>query len=108
MILYLSTNHELFTIALKCESPFDKLVVGGSNGVQDGPNDMEVLTNICGKSKEHGAPMNVFCEYTTIRLVSSGKYQNDALLTIGLPSFDDEFPLTLFCQTPGEGLTDKK
>lgn len=51
--------------------------------------------------------MNIFCEYTTIRLVSSGKYQNDALVTIGLPSFDDEYPLTLFCQTTEE-LKDKK
>lgn len=89
---------------MKCEPSFDKLVVGGSNGVQELG---EVLTNICGKSKEHNSPMNVFCEYTTIRLVSSGKYQNGALVTIGLPSFDDEYPFTLFCQTP-DGLTDKK
>lgn len=63
---------------------------------------MEVLTTVCGKSKEIGPAMNVLCEYTAIKLQSSGKYQNEVAIVLGLPDLSVDNPLTLFCGAKNE------
>lgn len=43
--------------------------------------------------------MNVFCEYTMVKLESSGKYHNEVAVALGLPNLQDDNPFTLLCMS---------
>lgn len=43
---------------------------------------MDISTTICGHSEVTGPDQAIFCDLTTIRLVSHGTYNNQIVLTI--------------------------
>ncbi|CRK90512.1 CLUMA_CG004141, isoform A [Clunio marinus] len=65
-----------------CDQPnaFDKVIVGGSSGLDS--HHLTKATTICGKSQIKGPEQAIFCGVTSIRLDSSGKYNNKVIVAL--------------------------
>jgi hypothetical protein len=82
---------------LQCDTPdaHDKLTVGGSSGLNS--YAMDKSTVICGTSQKPGPEQAIFCGTTTIRLESSGRTNNEALIRLRTADENDLDIATLVC-----------
>ncbi|XP_017020996.1 corticotropin-releasing factor-binding protein [Drosophila kikkawai] len=78
-----------------CQMPSDRLEIGGSAGLD--ALGMEQASAVCGASSEPGPEQAIFCGVTTVRLVSSGRYQNQAALVLRKADVQDLDIATLMC-----------
>ncbi|KAH8280868.1 hypothetical protein KR054_002634, partial [Drosophila jambulina] len=78
-----------------CQMPSDRLEIGGSAGLDS--LGMEQASAVCGASSEPGPEQAIFCGVTTVRLVSSGRYQNQAALVLRKADVQDLDMATLMC-----------
>ncbi|KAH8232420.1 hypothetical protein KR032_006134, partial [Drosophila birchii] len=78
-----------------CQLPSDRLEIGGSAGLD--ALGMEQASAVCGASSEPGPEQAIFCGVTTVRLVSSGRYQNQAALVLRKADVQDLDIATLMC-----------
>lgn len=82
---------------LKCESSANKLIVGGSGGLDS--FHMEPSSQVCGNSEEVGPKQAIFCGVTTVKLVSTGRGgDNSALVVLRKADEEDIGEATLICQ----------
>ncbi|XP_061394314.1 corticotropin-releasing factor-binding protein [Musca vetustissima] len=73
----------------------DRLEVGGSSGLDS--TGMEKSSEICGLATEPGPEQAIFCGVTTLRLVSTGRFQNQAAVMIRKADEHDLDKATLIC-----------
>ncbi|XP_017101199.2 corticotropin-releasing factor-binding protein isoform X1 [Drosophila bipectinata] len=78
-----------------CQVPSDRLEIGGSAGLDS--IAMEMASSVCGASSEPGPEQAIFCGVSTVRLVSSGRYQNQAALVLRKAEDQDLDIATLIC-----------
>ncbi|KAH8382964.1 hypothetical protein KR009_006006, partial [Drosophila setifemur] len=78
-----------------CQLPSDRLEIGGSAGLDS--LAMELASSVCGSSNEPGPEQALFCGVTTVRLVSSGRYQNQAAIILRKAEEQDVEIATLIC-----------
>lgn len=62
---------------------------------------MEISTTVCGHTEKIGPEQAIFCPMTTIRLVSNGKHNNQAVLTVRKATENDIGIATLVCPLEG-------
>ncbi|XP_020811227.1 corticotropin-releasing factor-binding protein isoform X2 [Drosophila serrata] len=79
----------------KCQIPSDRLEIGGSAGLDS--LGMDQASAVCGASSEPGPEQAIFCGVSTVRLVSSGRYQNQAALVLRKADVQDLDIATLMC-----------
>jgi hypothetical protein len=67
---------------VKCDLPNnqDKVTVGGTNGLDS--HHLTKASAVCGKSELKGPEQAIFCGVTSIRLESSGKYNNKVVVAL--------------------------
>ncbi|XP_030556424.1 corticotropin-releasing factor-binding protein isoform X1 [Drosophila novamexicana] len=73
----------------------DRLEIGGSAGLDT--TGMELASDVCGATNELGPEQAVFCGVTSVRLVSTGRYQNQAAVIIRKADEHDLDIATLLC-----------
>ncbi|KAL5285330.1 CRHBP family protein [Megaselia abdita] len=73
----------------------DRLDIGGSGGLEN--SNMDKSSSVCGYSDAPGPQQALFCGTTSVRLVSSGKYSNQATVEIRKASVEDYDLATLIC-----------
>lgn len=73
----------------------DRLQIGGTSGLDS--NGLELSSEVCGYSEERGPEQAIFCGITTVRLLSTGKYQNVALIALRKADENDLEIATLVC-----------
>ncbi|XP_058443152.1 corticotropin-releasing factor-binding protein [Malaya genurostris] len=80
-----------------CDRPgiSDKLDIGGSTGLDS--STMDLSSSVCGKSAELGPEQAIFCGTTTARLISSGRYTNQAMIAVRLADENDISLATVLC-----------
>ncbi|XP_016951490.1 corticotropin-releasing factor-binding protein [Drosophila biarmipes] len=78
-----------------CQLPSDRLEIGGSSGLD--PIGMEQASAVCGASSELGPEQALFCGVSTVRLVSSGRFQNQAAIVLRKADVQDMDIATLIC-----------
>ncbi|KAH8384196.1 hypothetical protein KR200_002285, partial [Drosophila serrata] len=78
-----------------CQIPSDRLEIGGSAGLDS--LGMDQASAVCGASSEPGPEQAIFCGVSTVRLVSSGRYQNQAALVLRKADVQDLDIATLMC-----------
>lgn len=69
--------------------------IGGSAGLDT--TAMELASDVCGATNELGPEQAVFCGVTSVRLVSTGRYQNQAAVIIRKADEHDLDIATLLC-----------
>ncbi|XP_017058714.1 corticotropin-releasing factor-binding protein isoform X2 [Drosophila ficusphila] len=78
-----------------CQMPSDRLEIGGSSGLDS--IGMEHASAVCGSSSELGPEQAIFCGVSTVRLVSSGRFQNQAAIVLRKAEDQDLDIATLIC-----------
>ncbi|XP_055636530.1 corticotropin-releasing factor-binding protein [Toxorhynchites rutilus septentrionalis] len=80
-----------------CDRPdvVDRLDIGGSSGLDSA--DMDKSSSVCGKSLELGPEQTIMCGTTTARLISSGRYVNQAMITVRVADENDIPMATVLC-----------
>ncbi|XP_054725489.1 corticotropin-releasing factor-binding protein isoform X1 [Anastrepha obliqua] len=78
-----------------CGMHEDRLEVGGSSGLDSFA--MEKASDVCGYADQQGPEQAIFCEVTTVRLISTGRYQNYAAVMIRKADENDLDIATLVC-----------
>ncbi|XP_016988280.2 corticotropin-releasing factor-binding protein [Drosophila rhopaloa] len=78
-----------------CQLPSDRLEIGGSAGLDS--IGMEQASAVCGASSEPGPEQAMFCGVSTVRLVSSGRFQNQAAIILRKAEEQDIDIATLIC-----------
>ncbi|XP_017000594.2 corticotropin-releasing factor-binding protein [Drosophila takahashii] len=78
-----------------CQMPSDRLEIGGSSGLD--PIGMEQASAVCGASSDLGPEQAIFCGVSTVRLVSSGRFQNQAAIVLRKADVQDMEIATLIC-----------
>ncbi|XP_053699318.1 corticotropin-releasing factor-binding protein [Sabethes cyaneus] len=80
-----------------CDRPgsADKLDIGGSTGLDS--TSMDLSSSVCGKSGELGPEQAIFCGTSTARLISSGRYANQAMIAVRLADESDIPLATVLC-----------
>ncbi|EDW99102.1 corticotropin-releasing factor-binding protein [Drosophila yakuba] len=78
-----------------CQLPSDRLEIGGSAGLD--AIGMELASAVCGASSDLGPEQAIFCGVSTVRLVSSGRYQNQAAIVLRKADVPDMEIATLIC-----------
>ncbi|XP_017076413.1 corticotropin-releasing factor-binding protein [Drosophila eugracilis] len=78
-----------------CQLPSDRLEIGGSSGLD--PIGMEQASAVCGASSDLGPEQAMFCGVSTVRLVSSGRFQNQAAIVLRKAEEQDLDIATLIC-----------
>ncbi|KAH8362833.1 hypothetical protein KR084_001557 [Drosophila pseudotakahashii] len=78
-----------------CQLPSDRLEIGGSSGLD--PIGMEQASAVCGASSDLGPEQAIFCGVSTVRLVSSGRFQNQAAIVLRKADVQDMEIATLIC-----------
>ncbi|EDV91426.1 corticotropin-releasing factor-binding protein [Drosophila grimshawi] len=73
----------------------DRLEIGGSAGLDT--TGMEMASAVCGATNELGPEQAVFCGVTSVRLLSTGRYQNQATVIIRKADEHDFDIATLMC-----------
>ncbi|KAM7361950.1 corticotropin-releasing factor-binding protein isoform 2-T2 [Cochliomyia hominivorax] len=73
----------------------DRLEIGGSSGLDS--TALEKSSDVCGFSNEPGPEQAIFCGVTTIRLISTGRFQNQASIMIRKAEEHDLDIATLIC-----------
>ncbi|XP_017480066.1 PREDICTED: corticotropin-releasing factor-binding protein-like, partial [Rhagoletis zephyria] len=73
----------------------DRLEIGGSSGLD--AIAMEKAADVCGYSDQQGPEQAIFCGVTTVRLISTGRYQNHATVIIRKADENDLDIATLVC-----------
>ncbi|XP_075148868.1 corticotropin-releasing factor-binding protein [Haematobia irritans] len=73
----------------------DRLEIGGSSGLDS--TGMEKSSEICGFATESGPEQAIFCGVTTLRLISTGRFQNQASVMIRKADEHDLDIATLIC-----------
>lgn len=58
---------------------------------------MELSTTVCGNSEDIGPEQAIFCDLTTIRLISHGSHNNQIVLTIRNAHENDINIASLIC-----------
>ncbi|XP_063705987.1 corticotropin-releasing factor-binding protein [Culicoides brevitarsis] len=80
-----------------CDTKADRLAIEGV--MEANADSPKTLANICGKSNQM-LTYSMLCDFSTLRLISSGLYQNRVLLSFDFNSFDEELVHdTLYCET---------
>lgn len=76
------------------------MAIGGSKNFNT--VNMQVANRVCGHSEEIGPELPVFCEMTTVRLVSHGHHNNQLILTVRNAEANDITSEALICpsETP--------
>lgn len=69
--------------------------IGGSAGLDT--NHMELASAVCGASTELGPEQAIYCGVTSVRLVSTGRYQNQAAVILRKADERDLDIATLMC-----------
>lgn len=82
---------------LQCDQPdaSDRVTVGGSAGLDS--HLITKATTICGKSDLKGPEQAVFCGVTSVRLESSGKYNNKVVVSLRPADEEDISLATAVC-----------
>lgn len=67
---------------LKCDQPesSDKVTIGGSSGLDS--HHLTKAVSVCGKTELKGPEQAIFCGVTSIRLDSSGNYNNRVVVSL--------------------------
>lgn len=78
----------------------DYVQIGGSFGLDN--SDLFVVESICGINSKPGPEQILFCETTTVRLVSSGAYDNSVTMSLRKAVEDDISPAATLCPFPDE------
>ncbi|XP_026839931.1 corticotropin-releasing factor-binding protein [Drosophila persimilis] len=78
-----------------CQTFGDRLEIGGSSGLD--ANGLELASAVCGAGNEPGPEQAIFCGVSTVRLVSTGRYQNQAALILRKADEQDLDIATLMC-----------
>lgn len=81
-------------VSYDCDKP-DRLEIGGSAGLDS--SEMDTSSTICGKSIEPGPEQAIFCGTSTARLISSGRYSNQALVSVRVADENDIPLATVLC-----------
>lgn len=68
----------------------DKVTVGGSSGLDS--HHLTKATTICGKSELKGPEQAIFCGVTSVRLDSSGNYNNKVIVSLR-PAVENDISL---------------
>jgi len=71
------------------------LEIGGSAGLDI--TSMEQASAVCGATAELGPEQAIFCGVTSVRLVSTGRYQNQAAVIVRKADEHDLDIATLMC-----------
>ncbi|XP_058064038.1 corticotropin-releasing factor-binding protein [Anopheles bellator] len=80
-----------------CSLPTDKLEIGGSAGLD--PHNMLKATTLCGHSGGRmDLEQSILCGTTSVRLISSGHYNNQAMVTMRLAEDADLRLTTIMCE----------
>lgn len=81
----------------KCDQPnsIDKVTVGGSSGLDS--HHLTKATTICGKSELKGPEQAIFCGVTSVRLDSSGNYNNKVIVSLRPAAENDISLATAVC-----------
>lgn len=69
--------------------------IGGSGGLDN--THMEMASAVCGASTEVGPEQAIYCGVTNVRLVSTGRYQNQAAVILRKADERDLDIATLMC-----------
>lgn len=82
---------------LKCDQQdaLDRVTVGGSSGLDS--HHITKATTICGKTDLNGPEQAVFCGVTSVRLESSGKYNNKVVVSLRPADEEDISLATAVC-----------
>ncbi|XP_055585578.1 corticotropin-releasing factor-binding protein [Uranotaenia lowii] len=80
-----------------CDRPdsYDRLDIGGSAGLDT--SDMDRSSSVCGKSLELGPEQAIFCGTTSARLISSGRFANQAMISVRVADENDIPLATVLC-----------
>lgn len=78
-----------------CHLLEDRLEIGGSAGLDT--TNMEQASAVCGATAELGPEQAIFCGVTSVRLVSTGRYQNQAAVIVRKADEHDLDIATLMC-----------
>ncbi|XP_030370918.1 corticotropin-releasing factor-binding protein [Scaptodrosophila lebanonensis] len=78
-----------------CNMFTDRLEIGGSAGLDAGA--MELASAVCGASNEPGPEQAIFCGVTNVRLLSTGRYQNQVAVVVRKADEQDLDIATLMC-----------
>ncbi|XP_038122572.1 corticotropin-releasing factor-binding protein [Culex quinquefasciatus] len=80
-----------------CDRPdsTDRLDIGGSPGLDS--SDMDKSAAVCGKSLDAGPEQAIFCEASSVRLVSSGRHANQAMVSVRMADENDIPLATVLC-----------
>lgn len=73
----------------------DKVTVGGSAGLDS--HHLTKATTICGKTELKGPEQAVFCGVTSVRLESSGKFNNKVIVSLRPADENDISLATAVC-----------
>ncbi|XP_033216866.1 corticotropin-releasing factor-binding protein [Belonocnema kinseyi] len=87
----------LFTeagILRKCDG-IDQVQIGGSVGLET--KNLEVLDTVCGTNLKPGGERVVGCDVTSVRLISSGRYDNFVKVMIRKAEENDILDVNLLC-----------
>jgi Corticotropin-releasing factor binding protein (CRF-BP) len=86
-----------FRSSLKCDqhAVLDKVTIGGSNGLDS--HHLTKATAVCGKSELKGPEQAIFCGVTSVRLASSGKYNNKVVVAVRPADENDISLATAVC-----------
>lgn len=88
-------THSFFFLRLQCDISKDHVVVGGSKNFNTA--NMHISSRVCGHSEQIGPEQAIFCEVTTVRLVSHGNHHNQVILTVRNSDENDINIATLIC-----------
>lgn len=80
---------------MQCHQLEDRLEIGGSAGLDN--THMEMASAVCGASTEVGPEQAIYCGVTNVRLVSTGRYQNQAAVILRKADERDLDIATLMC-----------
>lgn len=82
---------------LKCDQTDsqDKVTVGGSNGLDS--HHFTKATAICGKTELNGPEQAILCGVTSVRLESSGKFNNKVVVALRQADENDASLVTAIC-----------
>lgn len=77
------------------QDSLDKVTVGGSSGLDS--HHLTKATSICGKAELKGPEQAIFCGVTSVRLDSSGKYNNKVVVSLRPADENDISLATAVC-----------
>lgn len=80
---------------VKCDISRDRLDIGGSTDFDT--VNMQLSSSVCGHSEKIGPAQGIFCELTTVRLISHGNHNNRVILSIRTADENDLDAATLVC-----------